>query len=122
MAQTLYERLGGAAAVDAAVDLFYRKVLSDPLVSHFFDDTDMDSQREKQKKFLTMAFGGPNEYSGKDLRTAHAPLLEKGLNETHFTTIAMHLKATLDELGVAPAASGEVMTIAASTIDDVLNR
>jgi hemoglobin len=122
MAQSLFERIGGTAAVDAAVDLFYRKVLSDPLINHFFDDTDMDSQREKQKKFLTMAFGGPNEYSGKDLRTAHAPLVEQGLKELHFNTVAMHLKATLDELGVPSDTSGEVMAIAASTADDVLNR
>ena len=35
---TLYEQLGGAPAVDAAVDVFYRKVLSDDRVSQFFDD------------------------------------------------------------------------------------
>lgn len=29
MTQSLYERLGGELAVDAAVDLFYRKVLAD---------------------------------------------------------------------------------------------
>ncbi len=78
--QSLFDRLGGAAAVDAAVDLFYRKVLADPTVNSFFDTTDMEGQRAKQKAFLTMAFGGPNNYSGKDLRAAHAPLVAKGLS------------------------------------------
>ncbi len=122
MAQSLFDRIGGAAAVEAAVDLFYRKVLSDPLISHFFGSTDMDSQREKQRKFLTMVFGGPNEYTGKDMRAAHAPLIERGLNETHFTAVAGHLKSTLDELGVAPDATSEVMALAGGTADDVLNR
>lgn len=122
MAETLFSRVGGEPAVDAAVDLFYRKVLADPLVNHYFDDTDMDAQREKQKKFLTMVFGGPNEYTGKDLRTAHADLVKDGLNETHFMTVAGHLKATLDELGVADDVSGEIMGAAAGTIDDVLSR
>ncbi len=122
MAETLYDKLGGAAAVDAAVDIFYRKVLADNTISSFFDDVDMDAQRAKQKSFLTMVFGGPNDYTGKDLRTAHAPLVERGLNEEHFGAVAGHLQATLEELKVPADLIGEVMGIAASTIDDVLNR
>ena len=56
----LYERIGGQAAVDAAVDIFYRKVLTDNRVNEFFDGVDMEGQINKQKGFLTMAFGGPN--------------------------------------------------------------
>lgn len=121
MSESLFEKLGGAAAVDAAVDIFYRKILSDESINHFFDDTDMQAQREKQKAFLTMAFGGPNAYNGKDLRSAHAPLVERGLNDSHFNAVAGNLKATLDELNVPADLVDEVMGIAASTHDDVLN-
>lgn len=121
MADSLYERLGGAPAVEAAVDLFYRKVLDDTRISAYFDDTDMDAQRAKQKAFLTMAFGGPDQYSGADLRTAHAPLVERGMDGSHFDAVAEHLQATLSELGIPAELAGEVMTIAASTRDDVLN-
>ena len=31
---TLYEKIGGEKAIDAAVDLFYRKVLADDRISH----------------------------------------------------------------------------------------
>jgi hemoglobin len=120
--ETIYDRIGGQAAVDAAVDIFYRKVLADPLISSYFEDTDMDAQRTKQKAFLTMVFGGPNSYTGKDLRSAHAPLVEKGLNDSHFDAVAGHLQATLDELGVDPQISGEIMTTAAGTREEVLNR
>ena len=37
MPDSLYERIGGAGAVEAAVDLFYRKVLTDPDVSDCVD-------------------------------------------------------------------------------------
>jgi len=120
MGDTLFEQIGGEAAVDAAVDLFYRKVLTDESISHFFEDTDMDAQRAKQKSFLTMAFGGPNNYTGQQLREAHAPLVAKGLNESHFAAVAGHLQATLQELGVAENLIEQVMAIAASTHDDVL--
>jgi len=122
MSETLYEQIGGEPAVDAAVDLFYRKVLNDSSISQFFDNTDMDAQRAKQKAFLTMVFGGPGEYTGKDLRVAHAPLVENGLNEMHFNAVAGHLQSALEELNVDSEVVDEVMATAASTIDDVLNR
>ncbi len=119
---SLYEQLGGAPAVDAAVDIFYRKVLSDDRISHFFDGVDMDRQIGKQKAFLTMAFGGPHQYTGLDMRRAHAPLVARGLNDLHFDAVAENLSLTLQELGVAQSLIDQVMEIAGSTRHEVLGR
>lgn len=119
---TLYERLGGQGAVDAAVDIFYRKVLTDDRISDFFDGVDMDQQIAKQKSFLTMAFGGPHNYSGLDMREGHKHLVEKGLNDSHVDAVVENLGATLKELGVDDETIGEVAAIAESVRDDVLNR
>ena len=94
---TLFEQLGGEAAVDAAVDVFYRKVLSDYRINRFFDGVDMDTQAAKQKAFLTMAFGGPNNYSGKDMRDAHAKFVKMGLDDSHFDAVVEKLAETLIE-------------------------
>ena len=48
---SLFEQLGGEGAVDAAVDIFYRKVLQDDRIKDFFTDVDMDEQIKKQKAF-----------------------------------------------------------------------
>ena len=122
MSTSLFEKLGGNAAVDAAVDIFYRKVLSDDRISSFFEGVDMDKQAAKQKAFLTMAFGGPHNYTGKDMRAAHAPLVARGLNDSHFDAVAEHLQATLKELSVPDELIGEVMAIAGNTRNDVLCR
>lgn len=119
---TLFEQLGGQDAVEAAVDNFYRKVLSDDRVSHFFEDVDMDRQRGKQKAFLTMAFGGPHNYTGKDMRAGHAHLVAKGLNDSHVDAIIELLGATLRDMGVAEDLIGQVAAIAESTRNDVLSR
>src|SRR3954469_7164778 len=111
----LFKQLGGEDAVEAAVDYFYRKVLTDDRVSSFFDDVDMERQRAKQKAFLTMAFGGPHNYSGKDMRTAHAGLVAKGLNDSHVDAIIELLGATLREMGVAEGLIQQVAAIAEST-------
>ncbi|MGB0662893.1 MAG: group I truncated hemoglobin [Pontibacterium sp.] len=115
---TLYEKLGGEAAVDAAVDIFYRKVLLDDRINQFFEGVDMDAQIAKQKSFLTMVFGGPNAYAGKDMREAH-----KGMNLTdeHVDAVVEHLGGTLAELGVSDELIGEVAAIANSVRGDVKN-
>ena len=115
---SVFERIGGEAAVNAAVDLFYRKVLADDRISEFFDTVDMEAQHVKQKAFLTMAFGGPNSYTGLDMREAHKHM---NLNETHFGAVAECLVGTLEELGVAQSDIDEVVSIALSVKDDVLN-
>src|SRR5689334_10382381 len=99
METSLYQRLGGEAAVVAAADLFYEKVLADELTRPFFDNVDMDAQIRKMVSFMTWAFGGPAEYRGRDLRSSHAKLVsEQGLSDLHFDVVANHLKATLEEL------------------------
>jgi len=119
---SLYDQLGGEAAVNAAVDVFYRRVLADSYVIRFFEGVDMEKQAAKQKAFLTMAFGGPHSYSGKDMREGHRHLIKMGLDDTHFEHILMHLRATLSELGVANDLIQQVIAIADSTRDDVLDR
>jgi hemoglobin len=121
-AQSLYDQLGGQAAVDAAVDIFYRKVLMDDRVSHFFDGVDMDRQISKQKAFLTMVFGGPVAYSGKDMRTGHAHLVERGLNDSHVDAVIELLGESLAELGAPQHLITQVAAIAESARNDVLNR
>lgn len=119
---TLYERIGGTAAVKAAVDIFYGKVLADNRIRHFFDGVDMNAQNAKQRAFLIMAFGGPNTYTGADMRKGHAHLVARGLNDSHFDAVVENLAGTLKELGVADSDIGEVAKIAESVRNDVLGR
>ncbi len=121
--QSLFEKLGGIGAVDAAVDRFYDKVLADKRIQHFFAQTDMARQRAHQKAFLTVAFGGPNAYEGRDMRNAHARLVgELGLSDAHFDAVVENLAETLREMGVAETLIGEVGAVAETVRCDVLGR
>lgn len=71
---TLYERLGGQAAISAVVNKFYYFMLKDTRVSHFFATTDMKKQIERQTQFITLVTGGPNKYEGTDMKAAHCKL------------------------------------------------
>ena len=119
---TLFKKIGGMDAVEAAVEIFYAKVLADDSISHFFRWTHMKDQINKQKVFLAYVFGAPIAYSGKNMRDAHAHLVAKGLNETHFDAVMKHLVATLQELGVSEELVAEAEKIAESSRKDVLGQ
>lgn len=117
--ESLFKRLGGYEAINAAVDRFYAKVVADERVRGFFTGVDMDVQIRKQRRFLAHVFGGPAPWDGKELRHAHRHMK---LTDEHFTAVAGHLNDTLVELGLAPELVAEVMAIAGSTRADVLDR
>jgi len=119
---SLFERLGGSRAVDMVVETFYRKVLLDERINYFFKDIDMDSQILKQKAFLTMVFGGPAAYSGKDLRDGHKHLVERGLSDAHVDAVIELLGASLYEHGIEKSDADEVARIANSVRNDILSR
>ncbi len=122
---TLFEKLGGAAAVDLAVDKFYVRVLQDKRINHFFANTDMVKQRAHQKAFLTYAFGGTDKYDGRYMREAHKELVEKqGLSGEHFDAVAENLMTTLKDMGVSDDLLAEVAEVAAAPQHkkDILNQ
>jgi len=58
----LYDDLGGASAIVAALDSFYPKVLADPKLSPFFAGVDTDKLKIHVGAFFAMATGGPAGY------------------------------------------------------------
>lgn len=120
---SLYGRIGGEAAVMAAVDIFYAKVLANDLTRPFFEGLDMPAQIRKQVAFMSWAFGGPVEYRGRDLTAAHAQLVHsRGLSDAHFDAVASCLQETLQELGLERALIDEVLRLVETTRAAVLGR
>jgi hemoglobin len=97
---SIYDTIGGAPAVSAAVDQFYERVLGDELLAPFFVDTDQRKLRAHQRAFLTAVLGGPNAYDGQKMNEAHAG---RGIEDVHFDHVAGHLADTLTDLGVEPS-------------------
>lgn len=123
MSLTLFERIGGIEAVDAAVRRFYEIVIADNRIKHFFEGVDMKKMLLHQKLFLTQAFGGIENYHGKSMRDAHTNLVEKyGLSDEHFDAVMEDLAQALKDLNVPEDLIEEAAQIAESTRSDVLNR
>lgn len=88
VAISLYEKLGGEAAVKAVVTEFYKRVLGDASLKGFFEGVDMTRQTQSQIDFLSQALGGPENYTGRSMRDAHHGM---GITEHHFGLVAGHL-------------------------------
>ncbi|QKW14526.1 group 1 truncated hemoglobin [Verrucosispora sp. NA02020] len=112
-----FERIGGAAAVRAAVELFYDRVLADAELAGYFTEVDMAVQRRHMALMLTVVLGGPNEYAGRDLATAHRPLQ---IPVAHYVRVGEHLTATLTQLGVPGDAITDVQAVLAAVQDQVV--
>lgn len=122
MPKSLFERIGGDSAVRATVIRMYDKILSDETLAPFFEHSNIDTLRLSQSAFVTYAFGGPNHYTGKSLRTAHQGAVAQGLNGEHFDRVAAHLKAAMEDLNVPADLIAEALAIVGSTRADVLGQ
>ncbi len=93
---TLYERIGGEAAIAELVDEFYDRVLADPLLAPFFADTRIDRLQEMQREFFCAALDGPIRYAGQSLAAAHSG---RGIRTRHMARFVDHLLETLRSRG-----------------------
>lgn len=114
---TLYERLGEGDAIAAVVDEFYDRVLADDELEAYFENTDTAALREHQTQFLSSVTGGPDQYDGVDMATAHEHL---GVTVAHFGRIAEHLDGALREFDVPDEEREAVMEAVASYQDDIV--
>ncbi len=121
MADTLYETIGGRTKINAAVQLFYKKVLADESLHAFFRDVGMDHLRARQSMFVSMLLGGKVVYTGKDIHAVHGPARAMGMNESHFEIFLRHFRSALEEVGVRAERLDEIMKLLEASRGAVLN-
>ena len=80
----------------------------------------MERQIAKQEAFLLMAFGSDEGYSGKDLRSAHAHLLEQGLDDSHFDAFVEDFMEVFKELNPSPEILEKVQLRVSGSAQDFL--
>jgi hemoglobin len=96
---TLFEQLGGFAAVSKIVSDFYDRVLDRDILAPYFDDVDMRRLMDHQTKFIASVLGGPASYSNDALRQIHAHL---NIDRPAFDAMKEELAASLAAHGVPP--------------------
>ena len=128
---TLYERLGGEPGIQKIVNDFIDRAMQDPRVnwsrkgvekggllrrdkSVEWQATEENVARLKKHfaQFISVASGGPAEYTGKPIEPAHA---EMKITEPEFEATIGDLKATLDHLKIPADVQKDLIAIFEST-------
>ncbi len=108
---TLYELIGGEAAVAAVVDEFVKNVAEDTNINWFFAHSDIDKLKANLRDQICAATGGPCTYTGGDMVSVHAGM---AITDAQFDYLVGDLLKALDTLGVPYALDGS------ATIDPLL--
>lgn len=105
---SLYDRLGGLSAITTVVDSFIGRVAADQRINKKFARSNVPRLRFHLIEQVCNATGGPCDYTGRDMPTAHATM---GVTDGEFDALVENLAATLDQLGVPAAEKDELLGI-----------
>jgi hemoglobin len=103
---SLYERLGGKAAITAVVDEFIARVAADARIKHRFFNTDIPKLKTLLVEQVCQATGGPCTYTGLDMETSHAGM---EVVDEEFTALVEDLAGALDKFKVPAREKGELL-------------
>jgi len=115
---TIYDRIGGAEALETVVDDFYRRVLADPELAGFFAGTNMNRLKGRQVEFFSAALGGPEPYPGAPMRQVHQV---RGITTHHFNLVAGHLTESLEAAGLGHDTVTQIIAAIAPLADDIVS-
>ena len=104
--KSLYDRLGGKAALDAVVADFAGRVLADTRINKKFAKSDAPRLVKNLTDFLCEATGGGCKYTGLSMKQSHKNM---GITKGEFNALVEDLVATLDKFNVPAKEKGEVL-------------
>lgn len=111
--KSLYERLGGKPAIQAVASDLVDRILADPRVNGYFTHAaasteNTNAYKENLADFLCRSTGGPCQYTGPDMVSAHKG---RGVTNAAFNAVAQDLVATLDKFKVPEKEKTELLTL-----------
>jgi hemoglobin len=114
---SLYTRLGGKPAIQAVVDDFLGNVGGDTRINHFFANVDLKRLNMLLVEQIGSATGGPEKYTGRDMKTTHAGLMIK---KADFDALVEDLVKSLDKYKVPSAEKSELLAILGPLQTDIV--
>lgn len=117
MSETLYERLGGEEGISAIARDTIDNHLKNPTIKVRFQDSNTEQLHKLVVEFFCMGSGGPQKYTGKDMKEAHKAM---NINEEEFLAVLDDVMGALDKNNIAPETRNEVLGILYSLKGEVI--
>lgn len=120
--KTLYEKLGGKQAIDAVVVELTNKMMKDPQLGKYcknFSKEKVEKNRQLVASFICKATGGPCEYKGKDMKSAHAGL---NISDKDWDRFVQLTQETLNQFKVPADVQKEFLSAVSPLKDQVVSK
>jgi hemoglobin len=114
---SLYERLGGERTIRAIAADIVDNHLRNELVRPRFANSDRNNLIRLASEFICMGTGGPQQYTGKDMRAAHRGL---NISEQEYMAVVDDILAALDKHAIGARERSEVLSIAYGLKGEIL--
>jgi hemoglobin len=122
---TLYERLGGLAAIEALVDDFLPQAAADPVimantqVKERLAKADLSTVRQHLVDQLCAATGGPCTYKGRSMVASHTGL---GITEAEWTASQAQFSAAMTRRKIGEKEQAELLALLESTKGEIVGK
>ena len=103
----VYKAFHGKEGIQRVIDDFIVRVTTDPRIARRFNGANLDRLNLLLVQQVCYITGGPCEYTGKDMKTAHASM---GLKNDDFNALAEDLQLSMDREGVPFWAQNRLLT------------
>jgi len=117
--RSLYERLGGKAAITAVVDTFVSKVGADKRINGYFASTDLTKLKMHLGNQICEASRGPCQYTGRTMKQTHAGM---GVTDVAFGALVEDLVAALDHHKVGKTEKDDLLAVLGPMKDDIVEK
>ena len=117
--KSLYDRLGGKDAITAVVNEFVTRVAADSTINARFANTDIPHLKAMLVDQICQATGGPCQYTGKDMKSAHAGMK---ISDPEFGALVGDLKGALDQFKVPAQEQNELISALGGMKGDIVGQ
>ncbi len=117
--KSLYERLGGEAAIKSVVDEFVANVGADDRINKYFANADLERLKAHLVNQIGQASGGPQQYTGRDMKTTHTGM---GVDDAAFNALVEDLVKALDKFAVPEQEKSELLGILGPMKADIVEK
>ena len=117
--KSLFDRLGGKAAITKVVNDFVANVGADKAINKRFAKTDLKKLKATLVDQVCAATGGPCKYAGKDMATAHKGMK---ITEDEWTATVTDLTKALDKNKVGDKEKGELLGALGGMKGDIVGK
>jgi len=116
--ETLYARLGGRPAIEAIASDIFENHTNNPVVQNRYVNSDPVEVKRLVTEMCCAGFGGPEEYTGRDMITTHTGM---NINETEFIAVVDDVLDALDKNSVGQKERDEILCILYSLKPEIVH-